>query len=127
MRQRFVSGLLFLVMLVMVGHHAIPHHHHPEVLIHHHDSDDPDQQDTNTGEDHHPVRCHLHNIQLDVPRGPFYSKHTTHADGTSLAGILPQSLPGLHSCEGIAIFNRFPEPPRLEGIKPSLPARGPPC
>jgi hypothetical protein len=126
MKQKIISGCLFIVMMIVVLHNVIPHHHHEDILMHNH-HEPGNQKDTHSGNDHKPVTCLVQTIDLDIPRSFTTIKNGTPACITPLFGTSVNSLI-LSNADFIVTFVSIPPGDPVDKAEiVNLPARAPPC
>lgn len=126
MKQRIISFILFLVLMIILGHNAIPHHHHVEILMHNHDVHG-DDTDAHSGTGHEPVKCVIQNIDLNVPKALSNIKCATPAFEVDYFISTVGLLPSADSWFTASFIEIPPGDPPLHGIIPAIPPRAPPC
>ena len=126
LKKKIIAGYLFIVMMIVVLHNAIPHHHHVNILEHNHQEHD-NCNCCHTCNDHHPVACLIQTINLDVPRGFQTIKYGTPANVLPLFGTLVTSLFFLNTDILVSCLPLPPVDPVVEGSTNEIPARAPPC
>ncbi len=126
MRQKLIPGYLFLAMMIVLLHNVIPHHHHEEILMHNHDVHH-DDEDAHSGKDHHPVKCLLQTLNLNVPRDLTIVKFEVPSDTTSLLEIYFRALLFSNHEFSLVYVPIPPGDPLHDGVITDLPPRAPPC
>ncbi len=126
MKKKIIAGYLFIVMMIVVLHNAIPHHHHVNILVHNHQVHD-NCNYCHACDDHHPATCLIQSINLDVPRGFQTIKYGTPANVLPLFGTLVTSLFFLNTGILVCSLPVHPVDPVVAGATIEFPSRAPPC
>jgi hypothetical protein len=125
MRTTLISGFLFMIMMILVLHNAIPHHHHAGFLMHNHEMQH-DHQDSETDEDHHPEKCIIQEIDICVPRVQTSGKIMVTTVPTDYISTLVETDFSLSGGSIILFLELSCCDPPSKGILLEFPTRGPP-
>ena len=126
MRQKLISGYLFLVIMIVVLHNVIPHHHHEEILMHNHEVHH-DNEDAHSENEHQPVSCLIQTLNFSVPRTLTIVKFEVPSDVTNLFGTLSNSVIITNGEFSLCYVPIPPGDPLDDGVINNLPPRAPPC
>jgi hypothetical protein len=126
MKQKLLPGFLFMIMMIMVLHNAIPHHHHQGVLMHNHDLHQ-DGKDHDSDNDHKPEQCLIQSLDLGIPRALQTTRQSIQPEKVSETGILNEKITLPDSFCELSLIHAPPgSPPVIYAIS-EVPARAPPC
>jgi len=126
MRQKLISGYLFLVIMIVVLHNVIPHHHHEEILMHNHEVHH-DNEDAHSENDHQPVSCLIQTLNFSVPRTLTIVKFEVPSDVTNLFVTIFNTIHLPNDEFSTFYVPNPPDDPFDDGLINDLPPRAPPC
>ena len=126
MKQKLLPGFLFMIMMIVVLHNAIPHHHHEGVLMHNHDLHH-DDNDRHSDNDHKPEQCLIQSLDLGIPRTLQTIKHSILTEKTSETEILNEKISLPDSFFELSLIHAPPSDLPLFSVISEIPARAPPC
>lgn len=124
MKKRIIPGFLFMIMMIVVLHNAIPHHHHEGHLMHRHDMHQ-DDRNSDPGDDHHPEKCIIQSIDISVPRVHSAKNLALSCPTDNIAALINTDSSSITGFTISYIKPSYWNPPS-KGISTGFPSRGPP-